>query len=152
MPPKAGDPLESICNATAIRKASRRVTQFYDAKLEPSGLRSTQLAILNHLLQASQATPISIGELAAKLVLDRSALGHSLRPLVRAGLVRLACSAEDRRSNIVLVTPLGKTKWREARKLWQQAQLAFESSVGKTKAAQLRKMLLGVAQSEHLGA
>jgi hypothetical protein len=35
----------SPCNATALRQASRRLTQLYDATLEPCGLRSTRLAI-----------------------------------------------------------------------------------------------------------
>ena len=42
----------SECFATAARKASRRLTQFYDDALEPSGLRSTQYAILTELARS----------------------------------------------------------------------------------------------------
>jgi len=34
------------CNCTALRKASRRISQLYDAALAPSGLKITQRAIL----------------------------------------------------------------------------------------------------------
>ena len=35
---------ESPCIATAMRKASRRLSQLYDDALAPSGLRATQYA------------------------------------------------------------------------------------------------------------
>jgi hypothetical protein len=34
------------CNSTALRKAARRVTRFYDACMSESGLRATQYTIL----------------------------------------------------------------------------------------------------------
>ena len=77
----------SECFATAARKASRRLTQFYDDALEPSGLRSTQYAILTEL--ARSGAPPTLAELASALVSDRSAVGHNLRPLIRDGYVAL---------------------------------------------------------------
>ena len=69
----------SECFATAARKASRRLSQFYDEALEPSGLRSTQYAILAELARSGE--PPTLAELASALVSDRSAVGHNLRPL-----------------------------------------------------------------------
>ena len=37
------------CNCTAMRKASRRVSQMYDAALAPAGLKATQFAILSEI-------------------------------------------------------------------------------------------------------
>ena len=68
------------CNNTALRKATRRVSQLYDSVLAPTGLRSTQRSIL---LSIARLESPSLGQLAASLVLDRSALGHNLRPLER---------------------------------------------------------------------
>jgi hypothetical protein len=65
---------ESPCSATAMRKATRRMTQLYDDALAPAGLRTTQYAILEALHRKADAPP-SMGELAETLVLDRSALG-----------------------------------------------------------------------------
>ena len=89
----------SPCNATALRKASRRVTQLYDAALEPTGLRSTQFAILVELANWSTDPP-TLAELADALAIDRSSLGHNLRPLEREGLIVLREGAEDRRRRL----------------------------------------------------
>ncbi len=68
------------CNCTALRKASRRMSQFYDAALAPSGLRSTQFSILADLARRGD-TPPTIRELSETLVLDQSTIGQNLRPL-----------------------------------------------------------------------
>ena len=39
----------SRCNCTALRKATRRISQLYDTALAPSGLKTTQRAILAQL-------------------------------------------------------------------------------------------------------
>src|SRR3981081_1650477 len=76
----------SPCFATAMRKASRRLSQLYDEVLEPSGLRTTQFAILSELERRAKAPP-TMRELADAMVMDRSALGHNLRPLERDGVI-----------------------------------------------------------------
>src|ERR1700678_2698905 len=68
------------CNTTALRKATRRVSQLYDSVLAPTGLRSTQRSMLMHIARAGEP---AMGELAAALGLDRSALTHNLKPLER---------------------------------------------------------------------
>ncbi len=66
------------CNGLSLRKATRRVSQLYDLALTPCGLRSTQRSILIQIARMGQA---GMGELADALVLDRSALAHTLKPL-----------------------------------------------------------------------
>jgi DNA-binding MarR family transcriptional regulator len=141
--------VESVCNASAIRRASRRLAQLYDDALEPCGLRSTQYSILVEL-ERQGAEPPTMRELADALVLDRSALGHALRPLERDGLIELSGSDDDRRRRHVTLTSAGSTKLRAARRLWQVAQDRFESVVGKNASAQLRKTLLSIAHDERL--
>src|SRR5438105_14675388 len=43
------EPSARECNCLAIRQASRHVSQFYDQILAPSGIRTTQFAILSRL-------------------------------------------------------------------------------------------------------
>ena len=139
----------SPCNATALRMASRRLTQLYDAALEPCGLRSTQLAILSELAHWSTDPP-TLAELADALAIDRSSLGHNLRPLEREGLVVLGESAVDGRRRHIALTSQGKAKWREAVRLWRVAQERFEHVFGRSEAAALRATLLGIAHDERL--
>src|ERR1700704_1801446 len=108
----------SPCNATALRKASRRLTQLYDAALEPTGLRSTQFAILVELANWSTDSP-TLAELADALATDRSSLGHNLRPLEREGFIVLREGAADRRQHYIALTAKGKGKCREGLRLWR---------------------------------
>jgi DNA-binding MarR family transcriptional regulator len=133
------------CNNTALRKASRRVSQLYDAILAPSGLRQTQRSILMHIARAGTA---SLGKLAASLVLDRSALGHNLRPLERDGLLVIETDPDDRRSRRVKLTRKGESKLRETAVLWQAAQERFESKFGVGRAAALRDTLALIAAAD----
>jgi DNA-binding MarR family transcriptional regulator len=149
--PKGPEPAreESACYATAMRKASRRLTQLYDGALEQSGLRSTQLAILAELARRSKQPP-TMAELANALVMDRSALGHNLRPLNRDGLITFVADENDRRRRHVALTSHGKAKFREAKRLWQTAQRRFLEVFGRTEGMSLRATLLGIANDERL--
>jgi DNA-binding MarR family transcriptional regulator len=142
-------PDASLCCATAMRKASRRLSQLYDEVYEPCGLRSTQAAILFELSRSAKKPP-TMAELADAMVMDRSALGHNLRPLERDGLITLQESEEDRRRRHVLLTPVGKAKVRDALRLWQRAQDRFVEVFGEAEAASLRATLLSIAYDERL--
>ena len=130
------------CNSTALRKAARNVSQLYDAALSDSGLRSTQRSILLHIARAGR--PL-MGELAEKLVLDRTALSHNLKPLERDGLVLVVVDDLDKRSRRIVLTKAGKQKIRETLCLWENAQQVFERSFGVKRARELRDALAIIA-------
>jgi DNA-binding MarR family transcriptional regulator len=136
---------EMVCNGTALRKATRRVSQLYDAVLAPCGLRSTQRSILIHIARAGSP---SMGELAESLVLDRSALAHNLKPLERDGFVAVVVDAKDRRSHLVELTALGKAKLKESMQLWEKAQHRFETAFGSEQASVLRRSLALIASND----
>jgi DNA-binding MarR family transcriptional regulator len=135
------------CYATTLRKASRRLTALYDEALAPSGLRSTQYAILRELVVGE---PLTVNELARLLVLDRSGLGHSLRPLQRDGLIELGRSVTDRRSVQVSLTDQGRRRFQKASELWRSAQSRVVDALGTSLALQLREQLNGIAEDERL--
>jgi DNA-binding MarR family transcriptional regulator len=137
------------CFVGAARKASRRLTQFYDEALEPCGLRSTQYTILAEL--ARFASPPTLAKLASALVSDRSAVGHNLRPLIRDGYVALEPGAGDRRERRIRLTALGQSKHGEAWPLWQTAQNEFLAVYGKGHSESLRTALLDIAYDPRLG-
>jgi DNA-binding MarR family transcriptional regulator len=134
-----------ICNCAALRQAARRVTRFYDEALAPTGLGVNQFSILARL---SSVGPSTIQDLARLLVMDRSTLGHLLRPLEKRGLVKLDVSEQDRRSCIVALTPAGKAAVAKARSRWAAAQRRFESAFGKDAAVELRTVLKEIATAE----
>jgi DNA-binding MarR family transcriptional regulator len=112
-------------------------------------LRTTQFAILSELERRANEPP-TMGELADALVMDRSALGHNLRPLERDGLIALEEGEEDRRQRRVVLTARGKTRRKEAKRLWQKAQVRFDEVFGEAEAADLRATLLGIAYNGRL--
>jgi DNA-binding MarR family transcriptional regulator len=126
------------CNCTTLRKASRRISQLYDAALAPSGLKTTQRAILGALRRSG---PASMGGLAAALVMDAGALAHTLKLLTRDGLVSLGVDPDDRRARLITLTDAGLAKLVETDALWAQAQLGFEAAFGGAKAEHLRAMM-----------
>jgi len=121
------------------------VTQFYDAALAPSGLGLNQFSILSRL---KAVDPVAIQDLAALLVMDRSTLGHLLRPLARRRLVTLATDARDRRSRRVALTAAGRALLVRARPMWVEAQRRFSRTMGEDAARELRVVLKRVATSE----
>lgn|GEM_PF-179921 len=144
---EAGDPLLEFnrCNNTALRKATRRVSQLYDAVLAPTGLRATQRLLLRSIARSGGQT---MGQLATSLVLDRSALGHNLRPLEREGLIILEVDPGDKRNRLAKITKKGEDKLRGSAVLWQVAQARFESKFGAARAEALRAVLAAIAALE----
>lgn len=136
------------CFATAVRRASRRLTQLYDGALAPSGLRSTQFSILADLATRSEAPTLT--ELADAMVSDRSSLGHALRPLVRDGYVALRREKPDRRMQRIVLTSDGKTKFREGLIHWRKAQEAFVSLYGEAWSENLRAAVRRIAHDDRL--
>lgn len=138
-----------MCCSTALRKATRRVTQLYDEALAPVGLRSTQYSILMELSRRGREAP-TLQVLADALVMDRSALGHTLRPLERDGLLALQHGESDRRQRQVVLTRKGQALVARAQPLWQRAQDRFCEVFGEAEAAILRITLLDIAADERL--
>ena len=133
------------CNCSALRRASRRLSQMYDAALAPAGLRSTQFSVLVEL-DSRRDEPPTIGELAEALVMDTSTIGQNLRPLEREGLLTLQPSVADRRRRCVALTKKGAARLAAALPLWQDAQGRFERKFGKRAAAELRGALSAIAR------
>ena len=147
---KLSRPISSAaCNCTAMRKASRRVSQMYDAALAPAGLKATQFAILSEIDRRADDPP-TMRELADAMVMDRSTLGQNLRPLERDRLVAWEPSDADRRRKLVVLTGKGRAKRMQARSLWRAVQERFERTVGAAEAARLRDSLLGIAAKSEL--
>jgi DNA-binding MarR family transcriptional regulator len=114
------------CACFQFRKASRTVTQMFDATLQPTGLRSTQLVIL--IMLAGEST-ISVARLAKNLVMDRSTVARNLKPLERQGFVVTEAGA-DRRTRLTRLTDAGREKLIEAVPYWQNAQSRVVTQLG----------------------
>ncbi|HEY7608051.1 MAG TPA: MarR family winged helix-turn-helix transcriptional regulator [Alphaproteobacteria bacterium] len=130
----------TYCTCLALRRATRRVTQIYDAHMKPLGLRITQFAVLGQLAGAGAPAAMSITALARRLGLDRSTLGRNLRPLIKAGLVAMEGGA-DRRAHTLALTEAGRALLEKAIPLWRDAQRHVSEKLGREKTRALRAVL-----------
>jgi len=131
----------SACHCTGLKKASRRVSLFYDRYLAPCGLTSGQFAILAAIASWPGGQSPPLGELARTLAMDRAALTHTLKPLVREGLIEFGRDARDGRARLVKLTHGGSQRLGEARPLWIAAQGCFAKTFGENQAIALRALL-----------
>jgi DNA-binding MarR family transcriptional regulator len=138
---KSSLPRSEDCNCLALRQAARHVTQMYDQFLAPAGLRTTQYSILAKL---SRLGPLSVNDLAAELVMDRTTLGRNIQPLQRDRLIELSPGGTDRRRKEIRLTHAGRDRLKAAAPALVQAQQAFETTLGEQRAASMRALLRSV--------
>lgn len=115
------------CVCSAYRKASRAVTQHYEAAFRGSGLRATQFTILSVLAQTG---PMPLSKFASELGMERTTLTRNLTPLVTRSLVELDAE-KDARVSLVTLTSQGETVLRESFPLWEAAQKAVDNVLKK---------------------
>jgi DNA-binding MarR family transcriptional regulator len=140
---------QSRCHCTTLRKASRRISQLYDAALAPSGLKTTQRAIL---AQIGRSAPATVGALAEALVMDPGGLAHTLKPLARDGLVTTAADPADRRNRLIKLTPKGRARLAQSDALWEAAQRGFEAGFGDAEAEALHRLMRRLVADDFLAA
>jgi DNA-binding MarR family transcriptional regulator len=134
-----------ICSCSAVRQAARHLTRLYDDALAPLDLSVNQYSIMSKL---SRFGPQTIQDLADLLVMDRSTLGHLLRPLERQGLLTIHIAETDKRERVVALTTAGKAHVKEAKRLWARAERAFQRAFGADRALSLRTVLKQVTAVE----
>jgi DNA-binding MarR family transcriptional regulator len=111
---------------TSLRMATRSVSRLYDRALAQAGLRVTGYSILSRLAAEG---PLSVGELAGLLAMERTTCTREVAPLVRAGLVE-AAAGTDRRRRVLRLTSLGEQKRRDAHPIWERVQEQVAAEFG----------------------
>jgi len=120
-------PFASPCTCSRLRRATRAVTQLYDDALAPAGLRVTQLSLLRTLQREGT---LRIGDLAARNLLDRTALSRNLDPLADRKLVAIV-PGRDARTREVTLTRQGIAAIGGAAPHWERAQREVARQVGR---------------------
>ena len=114
-PATTADP---ACACSRLRRASRAITQLYDDALAGCGLRITQFSLLRNLAREGS---VRVSDLAAKLLIERTALSRTLDPLVAAGYVEVA-RGRDARTREVSITRAGRAAVAAALGPWRRVQ------------------------------
>jgi DNA-binding MarR family transcriptional regulator len=135
-------PSRPVCACSRLRRASRAITQLYDDALASSGLRLTQFGVLRTL---SRHDAMTIGALAAEMLLDRTALSRNLDPLAARGFVAISPGADQRTRQLAL-TSAGRKALDAAEPRWAAAQRDVARRVGKPRLDQLYALLEDIEQ------
>ncbi|MCC2609327.1 MarR family winged helix-turn-helix transcriptional regulator [Rhizobium petrolearium] len=133
------------CSNSAVRRASRQLGQLYEDAMGDTGLKGTQFSLLSQIARSGEPT---LKSLAEAMVMDLSALGHTLKLLIRDGLVELVPDAKDRRVKRVRLTETGIAKQKELTARWQIAQDRFDKAFGKEKSEEMRRTLAFISSQE----
>jgi len=107
------------CAGWNSRLAARRITQFLEAALAPTGLGVAQLGLLAQIAAAEDDT---LGALARRSGLEQSTLSRNLRTLEADGLIEIAAVEADQRRRAVWLTEAGARRLEAAIPLWKRAQ------------------------------
>lgn len=114
------------CTCANLRKATRIVTQIYDAALKPTGLRTTQFTLLTTVQKMGE---LPMNHLAEALGMERTTLTRNIKPLVNRGLIEIEHET-DRRIRRVRLSEEGDKILKEAHASWEIAQTTIVQSLG----------------------
>jgi DNA-binding MarR family transcriptional regulator len=132
--------IASECTCMRVRQTSRALSRLYDENLRPTGLQASQLTLLVATARLGDAGA-NMGEMADALGMDRTTLTRNVRPLEKAGMLRVARDPADARARIVLLTRAGEQAIEEAFPLWEKAQKHVRSLLGASQVENLREHL-----------
>ncbi|WP_105419706.1 MarR family winged helix-turn-helix transcriptional regulator [Neorhizobium sp. T25_27] len=125
------------CHCILLRKASRKVSSYYDEALAPLGVNIGQFSLLRNI---NRLAPISLTDLAVQVELDRSTVGRNAKVLERMGLVAIG-HGEDQREAMLTVAPQGHAILKKGAPLWDSVQDDIEARLGTEKTRQLQELL-----------
>jgi DNA-binding MarR family transcriptional regulator len=116
---------------------TRAVTQLYDDRLRPSGLRVTQFSILATIARMGEA---NLRQLEDALAIDQTTLTRSLALLERDGVTERVAHP-DGRIKAMRLTARGRRALEVARPLWARAQDKVLRELGTKAWADARRRL-----------
>ncbi|MEO1243213.1 MAG: MarR family winged helix-turn-helix transcriptional regulator [Pseudomonadota bacterium] len=134
--------MTSPCACTTVRKANRALFRYYEEAMEGSGLTITQFAIVRAL---NRNGPTALTPLAQELVMERTSLYRTLRPLEDAGAVKIT-EAKQGRVKVATLTQRGVKMMRAAEPKWEQAQSFVVGAIGEKNWKALAASLLEIPE------
>jgi DNA-binding MarR family transcriptional regulator len=125
------------CHCTLLRKATRKISSYYDEALAPLGINIGQFSLLRNIRRLE---PVSLTDLAHKVELDRSTVGRNAKVLERMELLTIG-NGEDHREAVLTITPKGREILEKGAPLWDGVQDEIDARLGREKAQQLQELL-----------
>ncbi len=115
------------CAAFTVRKATRMLTRLYAKAFEPVELEPTQFTLL---VACSRQEVVTTTALAARLLMDPSALARNVAVLERRGLLLVSPGDRDGRTRDISITDAGRAALARALPRWEAVQRRLADEVG----------------------
>ena len=128
------------CIFTTVRKANRSLFRFYQDALSDADITIVQLAVLRALERKS---PRSFPELSDDLVMERTSLYRTIKPLISMGAVEEFASDTGRTKHARL-TSHGQLLIEKTMPYWQQAQNTILDEMGQKRWLEISDLLLAL--------
>lgn len=127
--------VRDTCLCLHVQRAARALARRFDQELRPVGLTNGQFSLLMSL---NRPAPPTMKEVSDLLVMDRTTLTASLKPLERRGLLAVRVDESDRRARRLVLTPAGRAALAAALPIWQAVHAAIERGLGEAGPDRLR--------------
>jgi len=121
--------MKKSCTCFNLRKATRRVTNYYDTALMPSGLKVTQMTLLTAIRVLE---PVTINHLAKAIVMDRTTLSRNVSLLSKKAMIHIE-PGDDLRTRKLSLTEQGHSALVAAFPLWQKVQAEIVKELGEAR-------------------
>jgi DNA-binding MarR family transcriptional regulator len=121
-----------------LKHVQLRFFELSATALEPLGINGREAAVLRVIADRS---PVSQGEVARAMNVDRTTMVALIDDLQGKGLVRRRQDPEDRRKNAVELTDAGRDSVRQAAGAVERAERDFLRPLSAAEATQFRKIL-----------
>ena len=123
------------CIAVRMRLLNRAVTRIFDEALRPLGVKVSQL---NVLMVVAKLGPVSPGDVARRLHLEKSTLSRNVERLRARGWLEVSRGPTERRRSLELGAA-GKRLVVDALPLWRRAQSDVEALLGERGARSIHR-------------
>ena len=132
----AANVIAKDCLAVRVRLLSRTITAIYDDALRPLGLTAGQL---NVLVTIANRGPISPGEIARRLSMEKSTVSRNLARMRDNGWIAVTAGESGHKQRLTL-NRRGKALLERALPAWEEAQTQARAVLGQRGADSIRSI------------
>ena len=133
---RAADLIAGECLAVRVRLLNRTITAIYDAALRPLGLTTGQL---NILVVIARRGPMSPGEVARRLNMEKSTVSRNIERMRKNGWLTATAADAGRTQQLTLTRP-GKALLEKSVPAWEEAQTQARAVLGQRGAESIHRV------------
>ncbi len=129
------DTIASECLAVRVRLLNRTVTNIFDDALRPLGVKVSQL---NVLMAVAKLGPISPGDVARRLNMEKSTLSRNVDRMRTRGWLKVS-QGDSGRKQVLELGPAGRKLIEKSLPFWKKAQAQTEAMLGQQGARSIHR-------------